>query len=67
LLIEPTPSRAQLADEATAAFRRTFRREPMVLASAPGRVNLIGDHTDYCDGFVLPMALDRETVIAAGL
>ncbi|HEU0303573.1 MAG TPA: galactokinase [Gaiellaceae bacterium] len=32
---------------------------------APGRVNLIGDHTDYNDGFVLPMAIDRECVVAA--
>ncbi|MSO79740.1 MAG: galactokinase [Acidimicrobiia bacterium] len=38
-------------------------RPPKVQWHAPGRVNLIGDHTDYCGGFVLPMALDRECVI----
>ena len=32
---------------------------------APGRVNLIGDHTDYHDGFVLPLAVDRDCVVAA--
>jgi galactokinase len=30
---------------------------------APGRVNLIGDHTDYAEGLVLPMAIDRECVV----
>lgn len=35
------------------------------LFRAPGRINLIGEHTDYNDGFVLPMAIDRETVVAA--
>jgi len=46
------------------AFIRTFGRAPR-LFRAPGRVNLIGEHTDYNDGFVLPMAIDRETVVAA--
>ena len=37
---------------------------PTALWSAPGRVNLIGEHTDYNDGFVLPFAIDRRTVVA---
>lgn len=41
--------------EAKGAFRREFGAEPEVGVSAPGRVNLIGEHTDYNDGFVLPM------------
>ncbi len=42
-------------------FRRTFGRDPQVDARAPGRVNLIGEHTDYNGGFVLPTALPQET------
>jgi galactokinase len=45
-------------------FVALYGREPR-LFRAPGRVNLIGEHTDYNGGFVLPMAIDRETVVAA--
>jgi galactokinase len=48
------------------AFTERYGREPR-LFRAPGRVNLIGEHTDYNDGFVLPMAIGRETVVAAAL
>jgi galactokinase len=40
-------------------FQRVFGRAPQVAARAPGRVNLIGEHTDYNDGYVLPAAIDR--------
>jgi galactokinase len=45
-------------------FGEVYQRECRVF-SAPGRVNLIGEHTDYNDGFVLPMAIDRRTFVAA--
>ena len=45
-------------------FAKCFGHEPRWKAAAPGRVNLIGEHTDYNDGFVLPMAIDRYTVMA---
>jgi galactokinase len=45
------------------AFRERYGKTPR-LFRAPGRVNIIGEHTDYNDGFVLPMAIDRETVVA---
>ena len=54
-----------LVARATAAFVERFGCQPTVIAEAPGRVNLIGEHTDYNDGFVLPCAIDRSTVIAA--
>jgi galactokinase len=45
-------------------FRAKFGVEPVALASAPGRVNLVGEHTDYNDGFVLPMAINRRLTVA---
>jgi galactokinase len=45
------------------AFAERFGDEPAVVASAPGRVNLIGEHTDYNDGWVLPLALPQRTVV----
>ncbi|CAG0968731.1 partial Galactokinase, partial [Anaerolineae bacterium] len=46
-------------------FEKIFNTSPSHTFRAPGRVNLIGEHTDYNDGFVLPMAIDREVRIAA--
>lgn len=48
-------------------FTSTFGTEPDGVWSAPGRVNLIGEHTDYNEGFVLPFAIDRRTVLALAL
>src|SRR4051812_11238370 len=45
-------------------FRRRFDGEPVVVVRAPGRVNLIGEHTDYNDGFVLPIAIERDVRFA---
>ncbi|OSZ64484.1 galactokinase [Sphingomonas sp. IBVSS1] len=54
-----------LVEQTIAAFREAYGHEPEVVAFAPGRVNLIGDHTDYNDGFALPCALQFGTVVAA--
>jgi len=48
------------------AYVEKFGGEPEVVASAPGRINLIGEHTDYNGGFVLPCAIDRRIAVAAG-
>ena len=48
-------------------FEATFDGTPEVISVAPGRVNLIGEHTDYHDGYVFPIAVDRYVVVAARL
>lgn len=53
-----------LRAKADAAFLSAFGTPAQAFVQAPGRVNLMGEHTDYNDGFVLPCALDRVTVIA---
>ncbi|WP_430780777.1 galactokinase [Actinoplanes sp. G11-F43] len=55
-----------IPEAAVAAFTEAYGTEPAGLWAAPGRVNLIGEHTDYNDGFVLPFALPQRTVAAAG-
>lgn len=46
------------------AFEKQFGEKPTFVVRAPGRVNLIGEHTDYNDGFVFPIAIDKEMLIA---
>lgn len=55
-----------LAEASRAGFRAAFGREPVGVWSAPGRVNLIGEHTDYNEGLALPFAIDRRTYVAVG-
>jgi galactokinase len=53
-------------ERAAAAYLQQFGKAPEIVASAPGRVNLIGEHTDYNGGFVLPCAIDRRVAVAVG-
>ncbi|GAA4567411.1 galactokinase [Micromonospora coerulea] len=64
-MIESDTSVGAVAERATAGFRQVYGAEPAGRWAAPGRVNLIGEHTDYNDGFVLPFALPLRTVVAA--
>jgi len=52
-------------ERAIAKFREVFGAMPESIAVAPGRVNLIGEHTDYNEGFVMPIAIDRVLAVAA--
>jgi len=54
-----------LTTEAKEQLQAKFGATATVVAAAPGRVNLIGEHIDYCDGFVLPFALEQNIIIAA--
>ncbi len=60
------PSRNSIEEQAVSSFTKHFGASPAAVASAPGRVNLIGEHTDYNDGFVFPAAIDRATAVAIG-
>ncbi len=55
----------KLAADTANQFTKTYGRPPRWIVAAPGRVNLIGEHTDYNDGFVLPTAIERYAVMAA--
>ena len=63
---ETTAEPGGTARAATEAFLKRYGTAPRWLALAPGRVNLIGEHTDFNGGYVLPMAIDRRVVIAGG-
>ncbi len=58
------PSEAVRNSDLAAAFRSHFGREPAFISVGPGRVNLIGEHTDYNGGYVLPIALKRDVRLA---
>ncbi|MDA2804250.1 galactokinase [Nocardiopsis suaedae] len=67
-MAEPADAAARAADPAAqvaAAFTRSFGHAPEGVWAAPGRINLIGEHTDYSDGFVLPFALPHTLHAAA--
>jgi galactokinase len=55
-----------LTTQTIAGFTDRFGYEPLGVWSAPGRANLIGEHTDYNNGFVLPFGIDRRTYVAIG-
>lgn len=55
-----------MKDRVLTAYVARFGQPPEVVARAPGRVNLLGEHTDYNEGYVLPVAVDRAAWVAAG-
>lgn len=64
-MFEPNPTLDSLVTAARDGLKQHLGTTSRVVAAAPGRVNLIGEHIDYCDGFVLPFAIQRYIVIAA--
>lgn len=64
-MLLPNQPLADLASKAKVSLKAVFKAKATLVAAAPGRVNLIGEHIDYCDGFVLPLAIERYIVIAA--
>jgi len=64
-MLQINPHLNDLVADARSGLTDRFGVKACTTAAAPGRVNLIGEHIDYCDGFVLPFAIDRYIVIAA--
>ena len=58
---------SDIREDVLLGFEEAFGYSPLGTWSAPGRVNLIGEHTDYNLGFVLPFAINRRTIVALGL
>ncbi|MFT3990269.1 MAG: galactokinase [Luteolibacter sp.] len=63
-MLQPNPDLSDLVSDAHEGFLNRFQQHATLTAAAPGRVNLIGEHIDYCDGFVMPFAINRYIVIA---
>jgi galactokinase len=63
-MLQINPDLSDLVSDAAAGLLERFQAQASITAAAPGRVNLIGEHIDYCDGFVMPFAIDRYVVIA---
>ncbi|MWV50794.1 galactokinase [Rathayibacter sp. VKM Ac-2803] len=63
-MTDTSASLDSVAERAVRDFERAYDREPAGVWAGPGRVNLIGEHTDYNEGFVFPFAIDRATAMA---
>ena len=64
-MLQLNPNLDDLVSDAAEGLLSRLQSKATITATAPGRVNLIGEHIDYCDGFVMPFAIDRHIVIAA--
>ncbi len=63
---EETNTQRDMVEKTSQKFRELFAAEPMIVRS-PGRINIIGEHTDYNQGFVLPAAIDKAAYMAISL
>ena len=64
-MLQLNPNLDDLVSDAAEGLLTRLQSKATITATPPGRVNLIGEHIDYCDGFVMPFAIDRHIVIAA--
>ena len=66
MMSERSPACKDLAERARKSYREQFGSDPDILARAPGRLELLGNHTDYNNGYILSVALELAVVLAAG-